>query len=141
MSVEKYQSVSQHLDGRLIWRLRVFCVIFPVKLELIVLEVVDDQIEVGLVFGGIVIGVILGMVMSHIYHLSWDDQTSRVVAQINWIGGIFLALYIVLLIGRYWIGTPTVVTFGLCISAGFMLGRLVGVRRGVLKIVQVLQIS
>ena len=99
-------------------RLRIFCVIFPIKL-----------------------GLIIGLIISRIYHLNLDEQTSRVVSQINWIGGTILTLYTILMICRYWVEASTLVTFGLCISAGFMPGRLIGVCQGVIKTLQVFEIS
>ena len=141
MSVEQHQSVRQHVDRHLTMRLRMFCVIFPLKLGIIVFEVVYDRIEIGLVLEGIMIGLIIGLIFSRIYHLKWDEQTSTVVSQINWVGGIILTLYAILMICRIWVEASTLATFGLCISAGFMPGRLIGVRRGILKTLQALEIS
>ena len=141
MSVEQHKSIRQQVDRHLTMRLRMFCVIFPVKLGLIVIEVVNDQIEIGIVLEGIVIGLIIGLIISRIYHLNWDEQNSRVVSQINWIGGIILTLYAILMICRYWVEASTLATFGLCISAGFMPGRLIGVRRDILKTLQAFEIS
>ncbi len=122
-------------------RLMIFCGLFPVKLGLIVLEVVNNQIEIGLVLVGIVIGLIIGLIISRIYDLNWDEKTSKVVSQINWVGGIILMLYAVLMICRYWVEASTLATFGLCLSAGFMPGRLIGVRRGIIKTLQELEYS
>lgn len=81
-------------------------------------------------------GLVLGIVVSRMYRLSWDEQTTKVVAQIDWIGGVILGLYITFIFFRdwffgHWLQGATLVEFGLCISAGLMLGRVLGARRGI----------
>ena len=136
MAVQKVHPARQHIDRRLIVRLRLYCITCLVMLGVIVVEVVRHKIGVTLAAGGIAIGLVLGIVVSRMYRLSWDEQTTKVVAQIDWIGGGILGLYITFIFFRdwffgHWLKGSTLVEFGLCISAGLMLGRVLGARHGI----------
>jgi len=136
MAVQKVHPARQHIDRRLIVRLRLYCITCLVMLGVIVVEIVRHKIGVTLAAGGIAIGLVLGIVVSRMYRLSWDEQTTKVVAQIDWIGGGILGLYITFIFFRdwifgHWLQGSTLVEFGLCISAGLMLGRVLGARHGI----------
>jgi len=145
MAVQKVHPARQHIDHRLIVRLRLYCITCLVMLGVIVVEIVRHKIGVTLAAGGIAIGLVLGIVVSRMYRLSWDEQTTKVVAQIDWIGGGILGLYITFIFFRdwlfgHWLQGSTLVEFGLCISAGLMLGRVLGARRGISVTLQALGI-
>ena len=145
MAVQKVHPARQHIDRRLIVRLRLYCITCLVMLGVIVVEIVRHKIGVTLAAGGIAIGLVLGIVVSRMYRLSWDEQTTKVVAQIDWIGGGILGLYITFIFFRdwlfgHWLQGSTLVEFGLCISAGLMLGRVLGARRGISVTLQALGI-
>lgn len=145
MAVQKVHPARQHIDHRLIVRLRLYCITCLVMLGVIVVEIVRHKIGVTLAAGGIAIGLVLGIVVSRMYRLSWDEQTTKVVAQIDWIGGAILGLYITFIFFRdwlfgHWLQGSTLVEFGLCISAGLMLGRVLGARRGISVTLQALGI-
>ena len=145
MAVQKVHPARQHIDHRLIVRLRLYCITCLVMLGVIVAEVIRQKITIGLSFTGIVIGLVLGIVVSRMYRLSWDEQSTKVVAHIDWIGGVILGLYITFIFFRdwlfgHWLQGSTLVEFGLCISAGLMLGRVLGARRGISVTLQALGI-
>ncbi len=145
MAVQKVHPARQHIDHRLIVRLRLYCITCLVMLGVIVVEIVRHKIGATLAAGGIAIGLVLGIVVSRMYRLSWDEQTTKVVAQIDWIGGGILGLYITFIFFRdwifgHWLQGSTLVEFGLCISAGLMLGRVLGARRGISVTLQALGI-
>ena len=114
MPSEKRQIVREHLDRRLLMLLRLFCAIFLVISGLIIVAVFRQTIEIKIAIGGILIGLVVGIVLSRMYHLAWDEQAAKVVGQIDWIGGVILILYIVFLLGRNWL-------FGHWVQADFLL--------------------
>jgi hypothetical protein len=145
MAVQKVHPARQHIDHRLIVRLRLYCITCLVMLGVIVVEIVRHKMGITLAAGGIAIGLVLGIVVSRMYRLSWDEQTTKVVAQIDWIGGGILGLYITFIFFRdwffgHWLQGSTLVEFGLCISAGLMLGRVLGARHGISIVLQSLGI-
>ena len=145
MVVQKYQPVRKHIDRRLIVRVKFFCITCLVMFGVIVAEVLRHKIGIGLAVEGIVIGLVIGVVVSRMYHVSWDEQTTKVVAQIDWFGGVILGLYIIFLFLRdwffgHWFQGSSLAEFCLCISAGLMLGRVLGARRGILITLQALGI-
>jgi hypothetical protein len=90
----------------------------------------------GAVVAGILLGLVVGIVVSRKYRLSWDEQSMQVVAQVDWVGGIILAVYVLFILGRewifgHWIPAVSLTVFCLCVSAGSMIGQLVGAERGV----------
>ncbi len=143
MSIQQNHTVRRHIDHRFILQLRLFSIIFLITLGLVILAIVRQTIALGLATGGILIGLVIGIVVSRMYRLSWDEQTAKVVGQIDWIGGAILAMYIVFLLGRnwivgHWVQADTIVAFGVSISTGSMLGRVVGARHGILKTLEAL---
>jgi hypothetical protein len=135
--------IREHLDRRLVMQLRLFCAIFLVISGLIIVAVIRQTIEIKFAFGGILTGLVIGIVLSRMHHLTWDEQAAKVVGQIDWIGGVILTLYIVFLLGRdwlfgHWVQAGFLMTLGLCLSAGTMFGRVFGVRHGILKILEAL---
>ena len=130
------QQLRQIISQRLLIRLRVFFVIFLATSVIIAVDVVRYQIHVGVVVAGILLGLVVGIVVSRKYRLSWDEQSMQVVAQVDWVGGIILAVYVLSILGRewifgHWIQAASLTVFCLCVSAGSMIGQLVGAERGV----------
>ena len=139
MSSRKYQ----HIDRSLSIRLRMYCIIYLITLGMIIVDIFRHKISFGLAFGGILFGVLLGVVMSRTSRLSWDEEATKVVANIDWIGGIILAAYFVFMLGRdwffgHWVRSATLAVFGISILVGKMFGRIFGIRRGIRKTLQAL---
>ena len=135
----------KHIDRRLIVRLRLYCITCLVMFGIIVIDAHRHMIGIGLAIGGTLIGIVIGIAVSRIYHLSWDEHTTKIIAQIDWIGGAILLLYLAFMVCRdrifaHWIQASTLAAFGLCISAGLMLGRVIGARHGIMKTLQALGI-
>ncbi len=66
--------------------MRLYCIVCLVMLLVIVAELFRHKIGVTRAAEGIVIGLVLGIVVSRMYGLSWDDQSTKVVARIDWTG-------------------------------------------------------
>lgn len=138
--------VHNHIDRKLYRRLRRFCIICLAMIGVIMVDVLRNIIGIQLAIGGILIGIAIGVVVSRMYHLSWDEQNTKVVAQIDWIGTVILVLYMIFILCRdwffgHWVQTATIAAFGISISAGSMLGRIFSTRRNIYKTLQALGIS
>ena len=77
-----------------------YCITYLITLGMIVVDILRGKISFGLAFGGILFGVMLGVVVSRTSRLSWDEQATKVIANMDWIGGIILAAYFVFMLGR-----------------------------------------
>ena len=134
-------SVIQHVDRRLIRALRIYVIVMLVMLIIIVLEVLQGKFNILLTFVGIMVGFLIGTIVSRVYHLSWDEETNNVIGRIDWIGAIILVLYLIFVFTRThylesWVqGTPLLCII-LSLTAGTLLGRVMSTRHGIEKILR-----
>jgi len=61
----------------------------------------------------------------------WDEENSKVITTMDWVGGIVLILYIGFAIFRnwilsHWVQETYLAEIGLSVTAGTLLGRLFG---------------
>lgn len=87
-----------------------------------------------------VVGLGVGVIVGRMYRISWDAEASAVIGNIDWIGGIVLVVYLVFAFSRerlvgQWIDDATdVTTLVLGLTAGVMLGRVLAMRRSILRV-------
>jgi hypothetical protein len=135
------KQISKHLDPRLIKRLRIYTLIMVFMLLVIIYEVIAGTFSVPWALGGILIGLGIGTLVSRMYHLSWDEKTSNVIGQIDWIGGIILICYLIFVFTRvhylsYWIQGPPLMGLVFSLTAGTMLGRVLSTEHGIKRILK-----
>jgi len=139
-------SESQYIDPRIIKRLRIYMIIAMVILFVIIFEVSQGIFNVLLTIAGVFVGMMIGIIVSRMFHISWDEESNIVISNIDWIGAVILVFYIIFTLTRtyflgYWIeGTPLFATI-LSLTAGTMLGRIIGTRHVVNKILKALKID
>ena len=129
------------VSKKLLLQLRAFGIIFLGMLAVLVYDALIGTVAVLAVAGGLILGFAIGVVLSRTYTLSYDEEAQGVVGRIDWVGGVILLLYIGFSIFRGQIFTPLVdasqlAGFLLAVSAGTMLGRLVGTSRGVWRVLR-----
>ena len=88
---------------------------------------------------GVVVGVIGGILFARMYHLSWDHDARKIVSRLDVIGVIILVFYIVFVIFRskligFFVQTPQIGAVGFSITAGIMIGRVIGTRNAIIEI-------
>ncbi len=138
------QILQKYLDRRLFTRLRLLTILSLIMLVIIAFEVLENKFNIPLALSGILLGLVVGIIASRMYHLSWDEETSKVIGRIDWIGAIILLLYIIFMIARilllgYLVQGAPLFTTTLSITAGAMMGRIVGTRHGIHKILKDLE--
>ncbi|MDP3067011.1 MAG: hypothetical protein Q8N08_09775 [Methanobacteriaceae archaeon] len=116
-----------------------------VLLAVIIFEVVQSRFSIQLAIGGISIGLVVGIIVSRTYHLSWDEETNKVIGQIDWIGAVILVSYLIFVFTKtdvvgYWKEGTSLFAIIIGITAGTMLGRVLGTKRGINKILEALKI-
>jgi peptidoglycan/LPS O-acetylase OafA/YrhL len=133
--------VVPYLDKRLIFRLRIYTLVMIFMLLVISGEVLSGTFSVAWALGGILIGLGVGILATRMYRLSWDEDTSHVISRIDWIGGIILISYLIFVFTRthylsYWVQGAPLMGIIFSITAGTMLGRVLGTRRGINKVLK-----
>lgn len=95
MKKKNEPSINQYLDPRLIRRLRIYIIVMLIMLVVIAFEVLESTFSIPLAIGGILIGLGVGTIVSRMYRLSWDEETSNVIGRIDWIGAVILVFYLI----------------------------------------------
>jgi hypothetical protein len=111
----------------------------------IVVEVVEGRFVLALALIGVCIGLLVGIIVSRSYHLSWDEETHNVIGRIDWIGAILLVCYLVFVFTKsyfagFYVQGAALFAVVLGITAGTMLGRVLGTRRGINRLLKTLEI-
>lgn len=132
----KRQELRERIGPQLQTQLRLFLAICLVMLALLVIDVVQKEISVTLALLALVVGALLGLLVNRMNRLRWDEQAQTVIAQMDWIGGGILVAYLAFMFGRdwmfgHWLEGTALTAFGLGVTAGTMLGRVLGTRRGI----------
>jgi hypothetical protein len=99
-------------------------------------DVIQQKFDIGLAFVGFLVGFSAGLFLSRMYRLDWNEETMKVVSQLDAIGRIILAAYVLFMVGRnwifgYWVQASDLMGFILCFTAGTMIGRVGATRRGI----------
>lgn len=135
----KRQVVREHIDRKLLIRLRIYSLIFLAMLGVVVWDVARTNIGILLALLGLIVGMLLGSLASRMYRLSWDETSSKVIARIDWLGFVILVLYIAFAVFRnrlfgYWLQGAALGAFSFSVIAGLMLGRVAGTVRGIRRV-------
>ena len=90
---------------------------------------------------GILIGLFMGIISARMYHLSWNHDAKKIVSRLDVVGAIILVLYILFVIVRsrligIFVAAPMVGAVGLSITAGIMIGRVIGTRNAIIEILK-----
>lgn len=138
-------SITKKVDRRLIVRLRIYIVVMLALLIVIVFEVIQGKLSIQWALGGILIGLGIGIIVSRVYNLSWDEESNNVIGTIDGIGSVILISYLIFVFTKtnvmsYWVEGNTLFAIILGITTGTMLGRVLTTKRGIEKILKALEI-
>ncbi len=111
-----------------------YSVVFVIMLGIAVYNVARGDLSLWL-------GIGVGLVISRMFRLSWDEESSTVISRIDWLGGAILAAYVLFALFRnrlfsHWVSGPALAAFTLSLVAGTMLGRVFGTVRGIRRILR-----
>jgi hypothetical protein len=129
----------KHIDKKLRRRLRIYFLISAILLLILLYNVIRGALRWDLGIAALLVGIIVGIVASRMYHISWDKNAKKVISRLDIYGIIILVLYVLLEIFRERIvGFVThdfeVGTIGFAILAGIMFGRVLGTRGKIIKV-------
>lgn len=130
-----------HIDKKLRFRLRLYSIISLVMLGIVLYEILIKILPLEFAVVGIFIGLFLGIISARMYHLSWSKDAQKIVSRLDVIGIIILVIYIAFVIVRsrliaYFVAAPMVGAVGFSITAGIMIGRVIGTRNAIIEILE-----
>lgn len=137
--------VRQQVDHRLRVRLRYYLISWLILTSVIAVEVHLQNLDLGLAFVGFLTGFLTGLFLSRMYRLDWNEETTKVVSQLDLIGRIILAAYVLFMVGRnwifgYWVESSDLMGFIMCFTAGTMIGRFGATRCGIRLVLYALNV-
>jgi len=114
-------------------------------LVVIAFEVLRGNFSIQWALGGIIIGLVIGTIVSRMYNLSWDEETNTVISNVDRIGAVILVGYLIWELTKsqflgYWIDGNTLFAVILGITAGSMLARVLTNKRNMEEIMEALEI-
>ena len=129
------------MQRKLLWRLKIFFVLFAGLLSVIVYEISRHHITGPTAVGAMMIGMMLGAAFVRRKRIYWQEETSKVIARMDRIGVVLLAIYIAFAITRHfllehWVHGSQVLGFSVSLAAGTMLGRLLSMRSQIRQILK-----
>lgn len=132
---------SHHIDKRLRFRLRLYFLISAMLIALLIYNVFRGTLRLDLGVLGLSAGIMLGVISSRMYHISWHHNAKKVVSRLDMFGIGILVLYIVFEIFRekivgYFTHDVQVGTVGFAVLAGIMFGRVLGTRGKIIEILK-----
>ena len=135
----RHSYLRKYLDKRLFNRLRSLNILSLVLLVAIVFEVVFIGFNILFAIISIFVGLCVGVIVSRMYHLSWDSESNQVISNMDWIGAIIFIFYIIFMIVRsilvgYLAQGNTYMGIILSVTAGVMIGRIMGTEHSIIRI-------
>lgn len=135
----KEHHLKKHIDRKLFTRLKIFFVIVIVLSALIIYDISEGILGINLAFLGYILGLIMGFIASRMFLISWHKESAKVVSRLDAIGIVILLLYIVFALSRrwifgHWLTGSALTAFTFSILAGIMLGRFLGMRLNIRKV-------
>lgn len=130
---------KKHLDKKLARRMRILTIILCVMTGVLAYNMYISHISLLLVFLGVVLGCTLGFFAGRMFLIKWSEEDSKIIGNIDLLGGIVLVLYVAVSIARSWIFAHwfkgvILTSFTFSFIEGAMIGRLLSMRFNIKKI-------
>lgn len=131
----------QHIDGKLLFRLGVFLVIALVMVGIVVTDVVNEELSWWLALAGFIVGTGIGYILGRMLTVKWHETKQKAVIEMDIVGFVAIGLYVAFRFGgtfvlSEWLTGAALSTLSLAILAGALLGRFLGLRISVLRLIE-----
>lgn len=128
----------QFVHRRLIMRLRMFALVFMAMVGVVLYQLLRFETQVLPVLAAFGLGLGTGLVVGRMAKISWHEEAAQVVGRMDKLGGLILALYLAVSVGRWWVlghwfAGHELTVVALSFTGGIMLGRLLFTRREVVR--------
>lgn len=130
------RKISHHIDKKILMRFRIFAIISLIFIGILGWDLYIGSISLLLLVIAVIVGVLIGLIASRMYHLSWDKDGEKVIGGIDKIGVAVLILYISFAIFRQavvgvFVHGPMLGTATIALMGGLFIGQIIGTRNGV----------
>lgn len=130
------KKIKKHIDKKILLRARIFALVFLVMSVLLARDVIIDVISLPAALLALGFGLIVGIIASRMFHLSWSRDGNKVIASLDTLGIIILLLYILFAFVRddilnYIVHGKLVGAMSMALVTGSFLGQLIGMRNGI----------
>ena len=133
----------ENVSKRLMIRQGIFFVIISILMVISIANVFNEKIGVFLAVSGFLLALAIGLALSRMFRIFWNQEQEKVVSKLDMLGTILLIGYISAEVGRkfifqYWFSGAELNAFGLVILTGLLLGRFIG---ATIQIKNILRVS
>lgn len=139
---EKFEeNIRKYAHWKLQLRLIFYVLIAASILGIGIYHIIFGKIPIMFPTIGLVIGMIIGILASRMFHLTWDHRAQMVISRIDTIGIIILIVYVALEVNRntlvrYFVQDSSAISVSFALLAGIMVGRIIGIRRKVKMVLE-----
>lgn len=133
------ENIKQYAHPRIKFRIIAYIILSLLMIGIAVYDIAMDY--VGIISSSIVviIGLAIGYAISRMFHISWDHEAELVVSRLDTFGVIILIAYIFLELRRtelvgIFVNDGSAYALSFILLTGIMIGRVLGIRRRVQKI-------
>lgn len=130
------------VDKSIRFRTRIYLAIFAAAAAIVIAQSIGiGAASIIPVLIAVAAGVLVGLVASRMYSLSWDTMNGKVVGRLDVIGGVILLGYVLISffrtdLVRMWVESSIVEVASLAALAGVMAGQVIGTSRGIHRVLQ-----
>lgn len=130
---------KQYVDKKLIFRVRLFFIVFVTLIGIVVFEIAEGQGDIFFTVISFIIGILVGVVAGRMLTIKWHDDANKIVGSVDRLGVFFIILYLIFsllkraVLGQWFHGEELTI-LSLSIIAGIMFGRMLSALRSIRKI-------
>jgi hypothetical protein len=125
---------SEYVHKGLKIRFAIYLALTLLLVAILIYRVIDSAVDLSLPLIGFGLGIIVGIIVTRIYKISWDEYVEQVIFRLDVYSIVLLILYILFEIFRekiveHFVNGPAVALTSFALLAGALAGRVVGIRR------------
>ena len=141
MPARSLRKHAQHIDKRLRFRMRIYFLIAVIFIGIFIWNILRGSLRFDYGMIGITSGILIGIITSRMYHLSWDHDAKKIVSRLDAFGIAILIFYITIEVFRekivsYFTHDVQVGTVGFALLSGIILGQFLGTGGKIKKILK-----
>src|SRR4051812_18591780 len=102
-NINRREHVKKHVNNRLQIQLRLYVLIAIIMGLIVIYDLFTGHLSLLFTVLGILVGLVIGIISSRMFHISWDHDAKKVISQVDTIGVIVIIGYVLFEIGREYV--------------------------------------